>query len=210
MNLPLGPVSDCYGYDRGTPVDRVYIDDFLIQHSALIRGDAAEVKDDTYLRRYGRERLTSTTIIDIDPTNSRATLQADITVPGSLPAATFDCVVLTQTLQLLTDASAALRTCYTALRPGGALLLTVPCLARVSPSGGTADRWRFTPAGLHHLLTDWPGPTQVTGYGNLRTCLAALLGEAAEELTATERKHIDPRFPLLAVATARRATNQGA
>ncbi|MBL6280170.1 methyltransferase domain-containing protein [Micromonospora fiedleri] len=208
MTLPLHPLSDCYGYDRGTPVDRLYIDVFLTHHRELVHGDAAEIKDDTYLRRYGADRLTSTTIIDIDPTNVRVTLQADLTAPGSLPPAAFDCLILTQTLQLLSDPTAALSTCHSALRPGGTLLLTVPSLARISPSGGPADRWRFTPAGLRHLFTAWPGPTQVTGYGNLRTCLAALLGEAAEELTETERTHHDPRFPLLAAATAHRAAEE--
>ncbi|WP_123605301.1 methyltransferase domain-containing protein [Micromonospora sp. Llam0] len=161
------------------------------------------------MRRYGDGQLASTAIIDIDPSNPRATIQADLTVVGSLQRATFDCLILTQTLQLLSDPSAALLTCRDALRPGGTLLITVPCLARISPSGGPADRWRCTPAGLRQLLTGWPGPIQVHGYGNLRTCLAALLGEAAEELTETERNHHDLRFPLLAAAAARRTGIQG-
>jgi SAM-dependent methyltransferase len=206
MQLPLTPLSDCYGYDRGTPVDRPYIDAFLTAHAALLHGDGAEVKDATYLLRHGGPRLTSVTIIDIDRQNPSATLLTDLSRQGSLPIGTFDCIVLTQTLQLLADPAAALRDCSAALRPGGTLLLTVPSVARISPSGGPADRWRFTPAGLRELLAGWPGPTTVTGYGNLRTCVAALLGEAAEELTPTEIEHHDPRFPLLAAAVARRPT----
>lgn len=204
MDLPLTPLSPCYGYDRGTPVDRPYIDDFLTTHANLIRGDAAEIKDDTYLRRYGRDRLTSITIIDVDPGNSAATLQADLAVPGSLPPSRFDCLLLTQTLQLLPDPAQAIATCATALKPGGSLLVTVPAVARISPSCATTDRWRFTPAGLRHLFTSWTGEVSVTGYGNLRTCLAALLGEAAEELQPGQLDHHDPHFPLLACAAARR------
>ncbi|MEV6350260.1 methyltransferase domain-containing protein [Actinoplanes sp. NPDC051851] len=204
MKLPLTPVSACYGYDRGTPVDRIYIDAFLAAHAHLITGDAAEIKDPTYLNHYGRHQLTSTTVIDLDPGNPRATLIADITQPAALPANAFDCIVLTQTLQLLADPAAALRTCATALRAGGTLLITAPSVARISPSAGPADRWRFTPSGLQHLLRDWPGPSTVTAYGNLRTCLAALLGEAAQELTTTELDHHDPAFPLLTAAVARR------
>ncbi|WP_148083657.1 hypothetical protein [Micromonospora sp. Llam0] len=58
MNLPLHPVSDCYGYDRGTPVDRIYIDAFLAHHRTLIHGDAAEVKGLFEVER--GSRLTAT------------------------------------------------------------------------------------------------------------------------------------------------------
>lgn len=200
MHLPLTPLSTCYGYDRGTPVDRVYIDAFLTAHADQIRGAGAEVKDDTYLRRYGAGRLTSTAIIDIDPANPHATVHSDLDRPNSLPTGAYDCILLTQTLQVLSNPVTTLRTCHRALRPGGTLLITVPCLARISPSAGPADRWRFTPAGLDRLLTTWRGPRQVLGFGNLRTCLAALLGEAAEELSAAERNHTDPAYPLLAAA----------
>ena len=204
MQLPLTPLSDCYGYDPGTPVDRHYIEAFLTEHATAIRGDSAEIKDDTYLRRFGQDRLRSATVIDIDPANPRATIRADLTDTGSLPSRAFDCIVLTQTLQLVSDPAAALANCRQALRPGGCLLLTVPALGRISPSGSDTDRWRYTPAGLRHLLASWPGAVTVAGYGNLRTCLAALLGEAAEDLTSTELDHRDPAFPLLACAAARR------
>ena len=204
-HLPMSPLSQCYGYDRGTPVDRPYIDDFLTVHAELIRGAAAEVKTNTYLHRYGENRLTSITIIDIDDDNPAATLRADLAAPSSLPPARFDCIVLTQTLQLLPDPAQTLATCARALRPGGSLLVTVPAVARISPSGGATDRWRFTPAGLRQLFTGWTGEVTVTGYGNLRACLAALLGEAAEELGPGQLDHHDPNFPLIACAAARRS-----
>ena len=81
----MTPVSDCYGYDRGNPVDRHYIEAFLAEHAAAIHGDGAEVKDDTYLRRFGHGRLRSATVIDIDPGSPRATLHADLATAGSLP-----------------------------------------------------------------------------------------------------------------------------
>lgn len=204
MRLPITPLSDCYGYDRGTPIDRHYIEAFLAGHKTAIGGDGAEVKDDTYLRRFGEDRLRSATVIDIDPANPHATLHADLAAARSLPAAAFDCIVLTQTLQLVGDPATAVANCHQALRPGGTLLITVPTLGRISRSNPGADRWRLSPAGLRHLLAQWPGQTTVTGYGNLRTCLAALLAEAAEELTRAELGHPDPAFPLVACAAARR------
>ena len=207
MHLPLRPLSDCYGYDRGTPVDRIYIEAFLDHHRGEIHGHGAEIKTNGYLRRFGRDQLRFTTVIDIDPHNLDAQLCADLSQSHSLPAETFDCIVLTQTLQLLADPAAALTNCHQALRPGGPLLLTVPCLSRISPSSRARDRWRFTPTGLSELFGTWDGPVTVTGHGNLRVCLAALLGEAAEDLTPTELEYHDPDFPLVACAIAHRDTD---
>lgn len=208
LSIPLQPISECYGYDRGTPVDRPYVETFLNQHREHIRGHGAEIKSDTYLRRYGRSQINFTTVIDIEPHNTNIQLRADLTEPNSLPPETFDCIILTQTLQLLANPTIALANCHQALRPNGTLLLTVPCLGRISPSNRTHDRWRFTPAGLWELLTTWDGPTNVTSYGNLRVSIAALLGEATEDLTPTELEYHDPDFPLIACATAHREKQQ--
>ncbi len=204
MQLPLRPISDCYGYDRGTPVDRIYIEAFLDRHRDDIRGHGAEIKTDGYLRRFGRDQVRFTTVIDIDPHNLQVQLRADLSQPHSLPAESFDCIMLTQTLQLLADPAAALTNCHQALRPGGALLLTVPCVGRISPSSCSQDRWRFTPAGLWERFSAWDGPVTVTGHGNLRVCLAALLGEAVEDLVPAELEHHDPDFPLVVCAIAHR------
>jgi hypothetical protein len=41
----LEPFSDQYGWDRGTPVDRFYIDAFVAGQRAAIRGDVLEIRD---------------------------------------------------------------------------------------------------------------------------------------------------------------------
>lgn len=204
MQLPQQPISNCYGFDRGTPVDRTYIHTFLSTHRAHVRGDAAEVKDDTYLQRYGEGQLRSVTVVDIDPTNPRVDLHADLGQIGALPSGAFDCIVLTQVLQLIPDPATALMNCRNALRPEGTLLLTAPCLSRISPHNTESDMWRFTPAGLSQLLDAWPGPVTVTGHGNLRTALAFLIGQAAEELSPAELAPDDPDFPIIACAIAQR------
>jgi SAM-dependent methyltransferase len=202
---PLIALSDCYGYDRGTPADRPYIEEFLDAHQTAILGDGAEIKDSTYLARYGAQRLASITIIDIDPGNTGATLRADLAAAGSLPAVSFDVIILTQVLQLLADPAAALDNCARALRPDGTLLLTVPCLGRISRSGAGSDRWRWTPAGLASLMAAWPGPAEITAHGNAATCVAAILGAAREDLPADTDLTDDPRFPLIACAAATKA-----
>ncbi len=51
----LAPFSTRYGFDRGTPVDRYYLDRFLDGHRSLITGQVLEIQTDGHARRYGRD-----------------------------------------------------------------------------------------------------------------------------------------------------------
>ncbi len=209
VEVPLCPLSDFYGYDRGTPIDRRYLEGFLHAHTDLVNGAVLEVKDDAYTRRFGAGRVRRSTVVDIDPTNQQATLIADLGQPGNLPAGAFDCIICTQTLQFIPTPHTALANLQAALAPGGALLLTVPCLSRTSVGLPASDYWRWTPAGLRALLGQrWRGPVTVQGLGNLRACVGFLLGEAAEELPPAILAVVDPAFPLVACAAARRPRAQ--
>src|SRR6185503_10982321 len=46
----LTPISRVFGFDRGTPVDRYYIENFLADNASDIRGRVLEVGDDSYTR----------------------------------------------------------------------------------------------------------------------------------------------------------------
>ena len=52
------PFCANYGYSRGSPVDRYYIERFLERHAADICGRVLEVGDDAYTRRFGGSRVT--------------------------------------------------------------------------------------------------------------------------------------------------------
>ena len=47
------PISRNFGLDRGTAIDRYYIEKFLAEHAADITGHVLEVGDDAYSRRFG-------------------------------------------------------------------------------------------------------------------------------------------------------------
>lgn len=61
----LRPFSDRYGYDRGTPIERYYIERFLSEHAQRIRGSVLEAKDARYSRRFGCG--TRLYVVNIDP-----------------------------------------------------------------------------------------------------------------------------------------------
>lgn len=198
------PVSHRWGYDRGTPVDRHLIEGFLTEHAGLIRGRVLEVKDDRYTRRFGHD-VTSSDIVDIDAANADATIVADLSEPGSLPAAAFDCAVITQTIMLVPDPFTAIENLWRSLAPGGTLLVTVAGISRVDPDGPQIDRWRITPSGFQALVDRVCPDAEhvISGRGNLVTSIAFLQGLAAEELRDEELTRHDPAYPMITAAVLR-------
>jgi SAM-dependent methyltransferase len=200
------PLSAYWGFDRGTPVDRVYIERFLQAHADDIRGRVLGVRDTGYTTAFGGGKVTAADVVDIDAENEQATVVADLSSPESLVAERFDCVLIAQTLQYVSYPEAALANLWRALVPGGAALITAPCTSRVDPDAADDDRWRFTPAGLETLLRragEWV-ELEVTGYGNLTTSVAFLMGMAGEELRRREFDELDRFYPLVVCARARK------
>ena len=189
------PLSDVWGFDRGTPVDRFYIERFLAEHRRDIRGACLELMDSGYTRLYGAG-VDRAEVLDIDPANRKATIVDDLTQGGELPSDTFDCFILTQTLHIVYDVRAAIRTAHRVLKPGGVLLATVPAVSRVwRPEN---DFWRFTEWSIGPLMQETFGDgVAVQSYGNVLSAIAFLTGLAHEELTRRELEARDPRFPVV-------------
>jgi SAM-dependent methyltransferase len=196
------PLSRHWGFDRGTPVDRYYIEQFLERHAADIRGDVLEIKDSAYTDRFGTAVLRRD-VLDIDPTNPHATIVADLSAAPDLLAGRFDCFILTQTLHMIYDTRAVIRHAHRLLRPGGTLLVTVPVISRTT----APDYWRFTPHACERLFGEIFGSGQVTvaAHGNVLASVAFLEGMAYQELTRRELDVNDEMFPLIVTVRAVKA-----
>lgn len=198
------PISTEWGFDRGTPIDRYFIERFLEAHAADVRGRVLEVKSSEYTRRFDRG-VVRADVLDIDPHNEQATIVADLTAADDVPAGVFDCFILTQTLQFIYDAPAAVRHAHRLLAPGGVLLVTVPVVARISPRyGPETEYWRFTAASCRRLFGDVFGPAnvEVSTSGNLLVDMAFLQGAAVEEFPRAKLEVNDPFFPLIVAVRA--------
>jgi SAM-dependent methyltransferase len=200
------PLSRNWGYERGNPVDRYYIESFLADHRQHIRGRVLEVKDSTYTTRFGTG-VESAEVLDINAENPRATVVADLSAADSLAAEQFDCFILTQTLQFIFDTKAALAHAHRILRPGGVLLATVPAVSRIDPSL-SMDYWRLTAASCAVLFEGvfGAGQVRVRSYGNVTSAVAFLAGAAQEDLRPDQLDLIDESFPVvIAVRATRRS-----
>jgi len=202
------PISRNYGWERGTPIDRFYIDRFLTQHTDDIRGRVLEIGDDEYTRRYGGDRVTHSDVLHAAEGNPSATIVADLADAPQIADASFDCVICTQTLLLIYDVPKAVATIHRILEPGGTALITVPGVSRIcrEEADEWGDYWRFTSDSATRLFADEFGAqnTTTTAYGNVLTATAMLHGLAAEDLKPKQLDDRDRDFEVLIGVRARR------
>jgi SAM-dependent methyltransferase len=199
----LDPVSREFGFERGKPVDRWYIERFLAANRADVRGSVLEVAEDTYTQWYGDGDVTSSDVLHHTGTD-QSTLVGDLTTGEGLPAASYDCFICTQTLPFIYDVQAAVRGMARVLKPGGVVLATVPGISQISREDKRdwGDWWRFTSDGTRRLFEDAFETVEVEAHGNVLSAAAFLYAYAAEELSAGELSHRDPDYELLITARA--------
>jgi len=201
------PVSRLFGYDRGTPIDRCYVEQFLDRYSTDIGGNVLEVGGDTYCRRFGAARITRQDVLDLCPANAAATIVGDLSVPHTLPAAEFDCIVLIQTLQFVFDVGAAVAEIHRALKPGGIVLLTVPGISPIDRAGSRAPWcWSFSSYSAARLFSELFGGERVDveSFGNVFAATAFLQGLAVEEVDRSRLQVPDPDYPIIVGVRARK------
>ena len=203
----LTPLSRQFGYDRGLPVDRYYIERFLAENAHVISGRVLEVGDSTYTRRFGGQRVTQADVLNITVGDPETTIVADLATGQNIASSSFDCLVITQTLHLVYDLSAAVRTLHRILRPGGTLLATFPGISPISTDRWSETwYWSLTPLSATRLFGDVFGPdnVEVVAYGNVLTSVAFLEGMATRELRHRELETHDPQFPMVVTVRAYR------
>jgi ubiquinone/menaquinone biosynthesis C-methylase UbiE len=203
----LSPISRDWGFDRGQPVDRYYIEQFLSEHAADIRGRVLEVDNNEYTRAFGGDRVVQSDVLHISYWRPGVTIVGDLTDLGHVDSGLFDCVIVTQTLQFIYDYQAALRTIYRILRPGGVALVTLPAISKSRDEmGAFGDYWAFRTISAQRLFAQLFPAEQVTvtGYGNVLTAVALLHGIAAEELSREELDQVDRAYEVTIGVRARK------
>jgi len=190
------PVSRTFGYERGVPIHRYYVDKFFETHAHRIRGHCMEFQDSGYVRRFGGGRPSRIDILDLTADNPNATLVADLTKPNDIPSDTFDCIVCVHVLHLVYDADGLTREMHRLLAPGGALLIAVPGTSMIDPNWTEFRRW--TALGIETLLGQFfrPSDIQVESYGNSLAAAAEMRGLASDEIAPWELNARDELFPV--------------
>jgi SAM-dependent methyltransferase len=200
------PLSREYGFDRGTPIDRYYVEAFLDSNATAIRGRVLEVGDDTYSRRFGGDRVARQDVLHVQHNHPKATIVGNLSDPRTLPSGAFDCIILTQTLHLIYEVEAAARELRRALARGGTVLITVPGVSSIDRGEwGASWYWSLTELSLKRLLSPHfdSASISVQTFGNLFAATAFLHGASVEEVDRAKLHAIDQAFPVIIAASAR-------
>ena len=199
------PFSTEFGYDRGGPVDRYYIENFLEKCKEDIHGDVLEIGDNDYTLRFGGAKIAKSYILHVDDKNAAATYVGDLSNAPHIPDSKFDCIVLTQTLHLIYDFKAAIATCYRILKPGGVLLMTVPGISNIDYSEWNhLWLWSFTDSAMKKVLAE-SFPTanyEVDVFGNVMVATAFLYGMGLPEIEKQKMDVCDPHYQVIITARA--------
>lgn len=195
------PIDAEFGFRWGQPIDRYYIEKFLEQHASDIQGRVLEVADNGYTRRFGGKRVTQSDVLYYVQGNVNATIVADLTDGREIPSNTFDCIILTQTLQFIFDFRAATKTLHRILKPGGALLVTCHGISQISRHDMEqwGEYWRFTSLSARRLFTEvFPqNCVAVQSYGNVLATTAFLHGLTVQELRHEKLDYHDPAYEVI-------------
>jgi SAM-dependent methyltransferase len=183
------PIDPNWGFERGTPLDRVYVERFIGARARDIRGRVLEIAAPDYTNRYG-SGVESVDILMAKDGNPEATIVGDLADAPHIPDDSFDCAIVTQTLQFVYDIRSALATLHRVLAPGGVLLATVPGITKISPPEDEeyGEWWHYTGRSLRRLAEEAFGEdsVEVETYGNVLTAAGFLYGLAAPDLKPEE------------------------
>jgi len=184
------PVSSVFGFDRGTPIDRHYIEAFLSANAQLVRGRVLEIGDREYTTRFGGDAVISSDVLHFPPGSEQATIVADLTHAPEIADGSFDCIIITQTLQFTYRMQAMVSEIARILAPGGSILCTVPGISQISryDMERWGDYWRLTDRSARELFETAfrSRDIDVLTYGNVLSATASLHGLATSELATAE------------------------
>jgi hypothetical protein len=199
------PFSTEFAYDRGGPVDRYYIENFLEKQRPRVAGRILEIGDNEYTLRFGGSKVIKSDILHVDNTNPYATIIGDLADAPQIPADIFDCIILTQTLHLIYNYRGAIETCHRILKPGGILLLTVPGISHVGQDQwGKYWQWSFTNNSISRILNEFfpSHNVNIETFGNVLIATAFLYGLGLPEVTKKQLDVFDPHYQVIITAAA--------
>ena len=199
------PIDPNWGFERGTPIDRVYVEEFVGSHAADIRGRVLEIAAPDYTTRFGRG-VEQVDILMATEGNPQATIVGDLADAPQIPSDAFDCAIVTQTLQFVYDVRAAIATLHRVLAPDGVLLATMPGITKLSPPEDEqyGEWWHYTGCSARRLAEEafGRGNVEVETFGNVLSASGFLYGLAASDLRDEQLAARDPLYEVIVAVRA--------
>ena len=193
----LNPISEKFGLDRGTPIDRYYIEEFLKKNQSFIKGRCCEISESFYIKKFSSKNSVHE-VFDYNSSNRDATIVGDLTKIDKLPNDLIDCFILTQTLNFIFDYQSAVIGIHKMLKKGGVALVTVSGISQISKYDYErwGDYWRFTDKSIEEVFCKVfkKKNVEVETYGNILSSTCFLQGISSQELTHDELMYNDRNY----------------
>lgn len=200
------PLNRTFGFSRGTPIDRYYIENWLECNKKSICGDVLEIAEDTYTKRFGGDNVISHILhVSIE---QEGVIRGNLETGEGIEENSMDCIILTQTVGFIYECKNVISNLYKMLRKGGTALITTGGISQISryDMETWGHFWSFTTASLRRLIEEsgFGVNYEMKVYGNVKTACALLYGVAAEELTKEELTYYDEDYPVSICAVLRK------
>jgi len=201
------PVSSVFGLERGSPIDRYYIEKFLKENDRYIKGNVLEIAESIYSKKFGKN-IETFEVLHYDNDNPKATIIGDLTKTDTLPNNKIDCFICTQTFQFIYNFKDAIHGSHHLLKENGVLLATFAGISQISryDMDRWGDYWRFTTLSATKAFEEifGSGNVKVDYYGNVLSAVAFLEGITSEELSHEELDHKDHNYQVLITVVAKK------
>lgn len=185
------PLCHDYGYSRGTPIDRYYLEQFIREIRSYVVGYTLEIggsRENQYL--YGFTNAMSYKTMDMHQ-KPEVDITGDIHDPNSLGSNSFDSIILFNVLEHCEKPWIVVENIYNWLTKRGSVFCMVPNSQRIHRD--PKDYWRILPDGMRSLFAKFP-IKQLYLYGNPITTIATMMGVAAEELSSEELNSFNSEY----------------
>ena len=200
--FPKIPISNYFGFERGDPIDRYYINNFIYENKNKIKGKILEIGDNRYSRNYTGYKK----VIGIVP--GKNILIYNLEKKPKKNIGKFDCIICTQVINYTFDFTSVIKNLHKLLNNGGSLLLTCSSTTRISnyDKNRYGDFWRFTDISLKKILVKFfnKKKIKVETFGNVSVCSKFLYGLSTDELSFKELNFKDKNYPLIICCVAKK------
>ena len=201
------PLNREFGFTRGTPIDRYYIENWLESNKRLICGDVLEIAENTYTKRFGANNAVSHILhVSIE---KEGFIKGNFETGEGIEENSMDCIILTQTVGFIYECKNVIYNMYKMLRKGGVAMVTTGGISQISRYD--MDRWghfwSFTAASLKRLIEEsgFGKNYEMEVYGNVKSACALLYGVAAEGISREELSYSDKDYPVTICAVLKKA-----
>ena len=199
-DMPVMPLNRTFGWERGRPVDRYYIEKFLEDNRELIGGDVLEIAENTYTMQFGEERVRNSYILHIEGWGENA-IKGNLETGEGIETEKFDTAIITQTLMFTYGIGQVAHNIYKMLKRGGRAFITVAGISQISRYD--ADEWdsyfAFHEDAMRKLFVPLFGEenVDVQTHGNMKTAIALLYGLSYEDLKPKDFEVVDKDYPVI-------------